>query len=568
MKLSLVAAFLSAALPVVALAQTTEDLVNDEKTPGDVLTYGMGYAQHRYSPLTQIDRDTVKRLVPAWSYSMSDNRGLEAQALVKDGVIYLTDHEKTVAVDALTGKEIWKAMIEYPPETTRVVCCGIVNRGGALFDGKFYRTTLDAHVIALDITTGLEVWRTKSSDPKDGYSMTVAPLVANSVIIAGVSGGEYGVRGYLEGYEAQTGKQLWRTYTIPGPGEKGSDTWPGDSASHGGGSTWVTGSYDPELDLVFWGTGNPAPWNPLNRKGDNLYTNSVLAIRPKTGEVAWYYQMSPNDPFDYDGVNEWIIADLAIGGSPHKVIMQANRNGFLYVIDRTTGKVLAANPFVKVTWADRIDLTTGRPVWSEDTKRIVENGGKVRVYPSVSGGKNWAPMSFNLTTGLLYMNTLDFGMDYETAPAEQIANLKPGQPHYGVKFPRVFDPDKRGYLRAIDPLTGEAKWEVPFKSPNIAGTLVTAGGLVFTGQQTGEFMAFDSGTGKLLWQFQTPSGIVGQPITWERDGKQYVTITSGIGGVYALKSGDPNLAHVPAGGTLWTFKLFEQYTPQRTTSVQ
>jgi len=553
---------------VVALAQTTEDLVNDEKTPGDVLTYGMGYAQHRYSPLTQIDRDTVKRLVPAWSYSMSDNRGLEAQALVKDGVIYLTDHEKTVAVDALTGKEIWKAMIEYPPETTRVVCCGIVNRGGALFDGKFYRTTLDAHVIALDIKTGLEVWRTKSSDPKDGYSMTVAPLVANSVIIAGVSGGEYGVRGYLEGYEAQTGKQLWRTYTIPGPGEKGSDTWPGDSASHGGGSTWVTGSYDPELDLVFWGTGNPAPWNPLNRKGDNLYTNSVLAIRPKTGEVAWYYQMSPNDPFDYDGVNEWIIADLAIGGSPHKVIMQANRNGFLYVIDRTTGKVLAANPFVKVTWADRIDLTTGRPVWSEDTKRIVENGGKVRVYPSVSGGKNWAPMSFNLTTGLLYMNTLDFGMDYETAPAEQIANLKPGQPHYGVKFPRVFDPDKRGYLRAIDPLTGEAKWEVPFKSPNIAGTLVTAGGLVFTGQQTGEFMAFDSDTGKLLWQFQTPSGIVGQPITWERDGKQYVTITSGIGGVYALKSGDPNLAHVPAGGTLWTFKLFEQYTPQRTTSVQ
>jgi len=568
MKLSLVAAFLSAALPVVALAQTAEDLVNDEKTPGDVLTYGMGYAQHRYSPLTQIDRDTVTRLVPAWSYSMSDNRGLEAQALVKDGVIYLTDHEKTVAVDALTGKEIWKAMIEYPPETTRVVCCGIVNRGGALFDGKFYRTTLDAHVIALDIKTGLEVWRTKSSDPKDGYSMTVAPLVANGVIIVGVSGAEYGARGYLEGYEAQTGKQLWRTYTIPGPGEKGSDTWPGDSASHGGGSTWVTGSYDPELDLVFWGTGNPAPWNPLNRKGDNLYTNSVLAIRPKTGEVAWYYQMSPNDPFDYDGVNEWIIADLAIGGSPHKVIMQANRNGFLYVIDRTTGKVLAANPFVKVTWADRIDPTTGRPVWSEDTKRIVENGGKVRVYPSVSGGKNWAPMSFNLTTGLLYVNTLDFGMDYETAPAEQIANLKPGQPHYGVKFPRVFDPDKRGYLRAIDPLTGKAKWEVPFKSPNIAGTLVTAGGLVFTGQQTGEFMAFDSGTGKLLWQFQTPSGIVGQPITWERDGKQYVTITSGIGGVYALKSGDPNLAHVPAGGTLWTFKLFEQYTPQRTTSVQ
>jgi alcohol dehydrogenase (cytochrome c) len=559
MKSSLVAAFLTAALPVGAPAQTAEDLVNDGKNPGNVLTYGMGYAQHRFSPLTQINRDTVRRLVPARAYSMADNRGLEAQALVKDGVIFVTDHEKTVAVDALSGKEIWKAWIQYPPETTRVVCCGIVNRGGALFDGKLYRTTLDAQVIALDIKTGVEVWRTKSADPKDGYSMTVAPLVANGVVIAGVSGAEFGVRGYLEGYDAQTGKRLWRTYTTPAPGEKGSETWPGDTASHGGGSTWVTGSYDPELDLVFWGTGNPAPWNPLNRRGDNLYTDSVLAIRPKTGAVVWYYQMSPNDPFDYDGVNEWIVADLAIGGEPRKVVMHADRNGFLYVIERATGKVLVANPFVRVTWADRIDLTTARPVWSADTSRIVERGGKVRVYPSVSGGKNWAPMSFNPTTGLLYVNTLDFGMDYETASPERVANLKPGQPHYGVKFPRVFDPEQRGYLRAIDPLTGKAKWQVPFKSPNIAATLVTAGGLVFTGQQTGEFMAFDADTGRLLWQFQTPSGIVGQPITWERNGKQYVTVTSGSGGVYALKAGDPNLAHVPAGGTLWTFKMFEEY---------
>ncbi len=506
--------------------------------------------------------------MPAWAYSMADNRGLEAQALVKDGVIFLTDHDKTVAVDALSGKEIWKAMIQYPPETTRVVCCGIVNRGGALFDGKLYRTTLDAQVMALDIKTGLEVWRTKSADPKDGYSMTGAPLVANGVVIAGVSGAEFGIRGYLEGYDAQTGKRLWRTYTIPAPGEKGSETWPGNSASHGGGSTWVKGSYDPELDLVFWGTGNPAPWNPLNRRGDNLYTNSVLALRPKTGEVVWYYQMSPNDPFDYDGVNEWIVADLAVGGEPRRVVIHADRNGFLYVIERATGKVLAANPFVKVTWADRIDLATGRPVWSEDTRRIVAHGGKVRVFPSVNGGKNWAPMAFNPRTGLLYVNTLDFGMDYETVPRERVANLKGGEPHYGVKFPRVYDPDKRGYLRAIDPLTGKAKWEVPFKSPNIAGTLVTAGGLVFTGAQTGEFMAFDSDTGRLLWRFQTPSGIVGQPITWERNGKQYVTVTSGIGGVYALKAGDPNLAHVPAGGTLWTFKLFEEYAPLATTSVQ
>jgi alcohol dehydrogenase (cytochrome c) len=568
MKLYLVAALLSVALPAVALGQMAQDLVSDGKTPGDVLTYGMGYSQHRYSPLARIDRDTVKRLVPAWAYSMSDNRGLEAQPLVKDGIIYLTDHEKTVAVDALTGKEIWKAMIEYPPETTRVVCCGIVNRGGALFDGKFYRTTLDAQVIALDIKTGKEIWRTKSSDPKDGYSMTVAPLVANGVVIAGVSGAEFGVRGYLEGYDAQTGKQLWRTYTIPAPGEPGSETWVGDSGTHGGGSTWVTGSYDPELNLVFWGIGNPAPWNPLNRRGDNLHTNSIVAFTPETGKPVWFYQMTPNDPFDYDGVNELVQAELVVDGAPRKVIMQANRNGFLYVIERASGKLLAANPFVRVTWAERIDLATGRPIWSEFTKTIVESGGKGRVYPAIQGGKNWPPMSFNPTTGLLYINTLDFGMDYETLPADQVANLKPGQPHYGVNRPAAYDPEQRGYLRAVDPLTGKAKWSIPFKSPNICGTLATAGGLVFTGMMTGEFIAVDSDTGKILWQFQTPSGVVGQPITWEKDGKQYVTVTSGIGGVYALKSGDPNLAHVPAGGTLWTFKLFEEYAPQRTTSVQ
>ena len=557
MRSTLLAALMSAAIPMTALAQTADELKNDDKTPGDVLTYGMGYSQHRFSPLTQINRQTVKRLVPAWSYSLADNRGLEGQALVKDGVVFLTDHEKTVAVDALTGREIWKTMIEYPPETTRVVCCGIVNRGAALFDGKLYRTTLDANVIALDAKSGKEVWRTKSSDPKDGYSMTVAPLVANGVVIAGVAGAEYGIRGYLEGFDAQTGKSLWRTYTIPEKGQPGSETWPGDTWKQGGGSTWITGSYDPDLDLVYWGTGNPAPWNPLNRKGDNLYTNSVLAFQPKTGKVVWHFQMTPGDPFDYDGVNEWILADLPVDGGTRKVVMHADRNGYLYVIERATGKLVAANAFVKVNWADGIDKETGRPVWSAETKAVVDKGEKQRIYPAVSGGKNWGPMAFDPTRRLLYINTNEWGMDYEPAPVEQVANLKAGQPHYGVKFPAAFDADKRGLLRATDPLTGKAKWELPFKSPNIAGTLATAGGLVFTGMLTGEFIAVDADTGKIVWQFQTPSGIVGQPITWEKDGKQYVTVTSGIGGVYALKMGDPNVAKVPAGGSLWTFKLFE-----------
>ena len=386
MRPTVVAILMSVIFPMLALAQTTDELKNDERTPDDVLTYGMGYGQQRFSPLTRINRNNVKRLVPAWSYSMSDNRGQEAQPLLKDGILYLTDHEKTVALDALSGKAIWKSMIEYPPDTTRVVCCGIVNRGGALFDGKLYRTILDAHVIALDIKTGKEVWRTKSADPKDGYSMTVAPLVASGVVIAGVAGAEFGHRGYLEGLDPQTGKQLWRTYTIPAPGEPGAETWPGDAGSHGGGSTWITGSYDPDLDLVFWGTGNPAPWNPVNRKGDNLYTNSILAFQPKTGKVVWHYQMTPNDPFDYDGVNELVQAELTIDGTLRKVVMQANRNGFLYVLERATGKLLAANKFVKVNWAERIDLATGRPVWTEVTKAALE-GKSVQVWPHLTGGR-------------------------------------------------------------------------------------------------------------------------------------------------------------------------------------
>jgi alcohol dehydrogenase (cytochrome c) len=564
-------ALLSAALPAGALAQSADELKNDDKTPGDILTYGMGYSQQRYSTLTHINRDNVKRLVPAWSYSMADNRGQQAQPLVKDGVMYLTDHEKTVALDPISGKEIWKSMIEYPPETTRVVCCGIVNRGAAIFEGRLFRGTLDGNVIALDIKTGKELWRTKSSDPKDGYSITGAPLLANGVAITGVAGAEFGHRGYLEGFDPQTGKQLWRTYTIPAPGEPGAETWPGESGLHGGGSTWITGSYDPELDLVFWGTGNPAPWNPAHRQGDNLHTNSILAIQPKTGKIVWTYQNTPNDPFDYDGVNELVQAELSIDGTPRKVIMQANRNGFLYVIERATGKLLKANKFVKVNWADRIDLATGRPVWSDVTKAALE-GKAVQVWPHLTGGKNWHPMAFSPETKLLYLNTMDFGWDYEPLPPAEVANLKPGQPHYGIKRPFVYifdDPNGRGYLRAIDPLTGQSKWAVPFKSPNFAGTLVTAGGLVFTGTLTGEFMAVDSDTGKTLWEFQTSAGIVGQPVTWERDGKQYITITNGATGPYAMRSGDPNIANVPAGGSIWTFKLFEEYAgPQRAASVQ
>jgi alcohol dehydrogenase (cytochrome c) len=556
------------ALPLAALAQTAEDLKNDAQTTGDVLTYGMGYNQQRFSPLTQINRQTIKRLVPAWSYSMADSRGEEAQALVKDGVIYLTDHSKTVAVDALTGKEIWKSVIEYAPATTRVVCCGIVNRGGALFDGKLYRTTLDANVLALDTKSGKEVWRTVSGDPKFGYAMTGAPLVVDGVVIVGVAGAEYGHRGYLAGYDAQTGKELWRTYTIPAPGEPGSETWPSDNDAWktGGGSSWLTGSYDPDLDIVFWGIGNPAPHNPLGRKGDNLFTESILAFRPRTGKIVWHYQETPNDPFDYDGVNELVLADITFDGAVRKVVMQAARNGYFYVLERATGRLLAANKFVKkVTWADRIDIESGRPVLSAATKATIEQRVQIESWPSKMGGKNWMPMSFSPLTGTIYVNTNEFGWKYQPEPLERVSHLKVGEPFRGVDFEYIVDdPNVRGYLKAIDPATGKVKWESPWKSPNWAGTLVTAGSLVFTGRFTGEFIAVDADTGTTLWQFQTPSGIVGQPITWDRDGKQYITVTSGIGGLYAATSGDENLASVPAGGSLWTFKVITHpYRPDQ-----
>jgi alcohol dehydrogenase (cytochrome c) len=557
---TLLLSLLATAAPVLAHAQSAADLKNAPNTPDRVLTYGMTYSEQRFSSLKQINKDTVKRLVPAWSYSLDSSNGEESQALVLNGVMFITSHDKTVAVDALTGREIWKTMVEYPPETTKVVCCGIVNRGGALYDGKFYRATLDGRVQALDQKTGKEVWNSRVGDPSEGIALTGAPLIANGVVIVGVAGAEFSIRGYLDGYDAQTGQRLWRHYTVPKAGERGADSWPDNAARASGGSTWTTGSYDPDLDIIYWGVGNPSPWNPLDRKGDNLFTNTILALKPKTGELVWYYQTSPNDPFDHDNVQAIVLADLSIGGQMRKVAMQASRNGFFYVLDRANGKLLAANKYVKVTWADRVDMATGRPVWSEATKEIIDHGTKAEIWPYIGGGTNWYPMSFSPLTGLAYINTTNIGVMYEAVASDSIRELKPGDRSGGntVELSNVFpDPDPRGYLKAVNPLTGQAKWQTGFKSPNWAGTLVTAGGLVFTGTLTGEFVAVDADTGKTVWQFQTPSGIIGQPVTWERDGVQYVTVTSGIGGVYARQP-DPNIAHVPKGGSLWTFKLLPQ----------
>jgi alcohol dehydrogenase (cytochrome c) len=560
MRSMLFAVLLSMTLPLAALAQTADDLKNDEKTTGDVLVYGMGYSANRFSPLTQINKDNVAKLVPVWAYSLADLQGGEGFPVVKDGVIYVTTHNATAAVDAMTGKQIWRVLHDYPPESLRVVCCGIVNRGAAIYEGMIIRALMDDRLVALDAKTGKEIWMVHSPEPvipANGYAMTGAPLVVKGIVIMGVAGAEFSHRGLLEGYDAKTGKHLWRLYTVPAKGEPGSETWEGDSELTGGGSSWVTGSYDAELDLVYWGIGNPSPWNPRARKGDNLFTNSVFAIRPETGERVWYYQATPQDAFDFDAVSTPIIATINVGGSPRKVVIQANRSGFLYVLDAKNGKLIAANPFGKLNWAAGVDMETGRPMVTEVFTGALE-GKNVTVWPSVSGVTNWQHMSFSPLTGMLYINTLHVGMTYEAGDPPKLA---PGRPS-GVSTVKrtvvVDDPNIRGYLKAVDPLTGRSKWETPYQSPNFSSTMVTASNLVFTGVMTGEFQALDADTGKILWSFQTPSGIVGQPVTWDRNGKQYVTVMSGIGGVYAQRAGDPNLANLPTGVSLWTFALFDK----------
>jgi alcohol dehydrogenase (cytochrome c) len=537
---------------VSLFAQTTEELVNDGKNSENVLTHSMGYNRNSYSALKQINKTNVKRLVPVWSTSLMNDQGELSAPTIYNGVMYVVNGKWTFAFNLETGAQIWRTAVEPEPGVTR----SAFNRGApALYNGKLFRITIDNHVLALDMKTGAQVWNQKYAELKDGYYSTGAPIVANGVLISGVAGGESTTRGFLDGWDPDTGKKLWRRYTIPAPGEPGSETWPkGTNAwSQGGGPTWRSGSYDPQLDLVYWGVGNAEPYDPRPREGlDSLYTNSVLAIRPKTGEIVCYYQYTPNDVYDVDATDEQLLADIRVNGQTRKVMIQSNKNGFMYVVDRTNCKLIAAHPFTKVNWATEIDSKTGRPQLTDVYKRFAA-GEEVEIWPS--RGNNAVPIAFNPNTGLVYASA------FNIPRLQKLGPLKPadlGKDSTGViaRQPEIKPGDVVGYFLAMNPISGEKKWEVPLVDlPSSSGMLATGGGLIFTGKLTGEFVALDEATGKTLWQFKTSSSVNSTAITYTHKGRQYVTVLSGVGGIVASRYA---ARKVPAGGSVWTFALMSE----------
>jgi len=535
-------------------AQTAEELFNDGKNTENVTTFGMGYDLKMWSPLGQINRFNIKRLVPIWNFSLMNDMGELSQPTIYNGVMYVVNGNWTFAIDVATGRQIWRTPVTYERAALRVTTSGAYIRGAAtIYNGKLFRQSIDAHVMALDMKTGKEIWKQKFAEWKESYAGIVAPTIANGVLISGMAGGDRTARGFIEGYDPDTGKQLWRRWTVPAPGEPGSETWPGkefpDAWKYGGAATWQPGSYDPQLDLFYVGTGNAEPYNPKYRGGlESLYAASLLAIRPKTGELVWYYQFLPNDSFDFDGTAESILADIQVGGQPRKVLFNVNKNGFVYVIDRTNGQLIAAHPFVNQNWAKYIDLKTGKPVLTDLLDRAVK-GETIDLAPRL--GTNATLSAYNPKTGLLFLNSWELVRVMKFVDVE----LKVGAGYTGIETSSKF-PKPAGYHIAMNPLTGKTAWKIPLHDFAVsAGTLATGGGLLFSGKLTGEFIALDQDTGKQLWQFQTGSSVNAPPITYTHKGVQYVTILSGRGGSNPTRSaGDI----VPAGGSVWTFALISE----------
>ena len=551
-------------------------IINADAEPHNWLAHGRDYGEQRFSPLDTINAGNVAKLGLAWSFDTGTIRGLEATPIVIDGVMFTTGSWSVVfAHDAKTGELIWKYDPQVPREWGRNACCDVVNRGVAVWKGKVYVGTIDGRLIALDAGTGDMLWDVMTIDTSRPYTITGAPRVVKDLVIIGNGGAEYGVRGYITAYDAATGEQHWRFYTVPGnPAEpfegahleRAASTWRGGKwwEIGGGGTVWDSMAYDPSLDLLYIGTGNGSPWNRYIRSpggGDNLYLSSIVAIRPDDGSMVWFYQTTPGDTWDYTATQHMILADLEIDGSLRKVIMQAPKNGFFYVIDRTNGEFISAEGYVPVTWATGIDRETGRPI--ENPEAHYANEAKV-IKPSAYGGHNWHPMSYSPTAGLVYIPALDIAMLY-SQPDEFTYQAK--EWNLGIDFAATHpsdDPDQlvadiqgvRGYLAAWDPIAQKEVWRVQHATSWNGGLLSTAGNLVFQGRSDGQFAAYQADDGSLLWEFPVHTGIIAPPVSYSIDGEQYIAVVAGWGGAFANASGVPrHRNNVLKEGRILAFKL-------------
>jgi PQQ-dependent dehydrogenase (methanol/ethanol family) len=534
-----------------------ERLVGASNEPSNWLTHGRTYDEQRFSPLTEIDRDTVGELGLAWYFDVPTRRGMEATPVVVDGRMYVTGSWSIVyALDAATGEELWRYDPQVPRSWGQYACCDVVNRGIAVWGDSVYVGTLDGYLVAIDAQTGEERWRTDTINRKPPYTITGAPRVINGLVIIGNGGADYGVRGYVSAYDADSGEMRWRFYTVPGNPEDGFEnevlekaaaTWNGEWWRYGGGGTvWDSMAYDPELDLLYIGVGNGSPWNQKVRSpggGDNLFLSSIVALRPSTGEYVWHYQTTPGDNWDFTATQHMILADLEIDGKQRKVLMQAPKNGFFYVLDRTSGELISAEPYVAVTWATGIDKATGRPIEVPEARYGEQ---PVEVAPTGWGGHNWHSMAFSPESGLVFIPSQDLAALYAEEPDFQFTE---GFWNGGMDFENLQFPDDpaivaeimksiRGQLVAWDPVAQREVWRYQHAGPWNGGVLATAGGLVFQGSSIGNFAAYDADNGKRLWQFPAQTGVVAAPISYSVDDQQHVAIAAGWGSAFALFGGD------------------------------
>jgi alcohol dehydrogenase (cytochrome c) len=523
---------------------TFDRILNANKEPQNWLTYSGTELSQRHSLLTQITPANVKNLELQWVFQARSLEKFEATPLVVDGVLYTVQAPNdVVAMDAVTGRVFWVS--EYAPSPEARVCCGRVNRGLAILGDTLFMGTIDGHLLALDAKSGKPIWNVTVARAEAGYSLMHAPLIVKDKVIVGVAGGEFGIRGFLAAYDARTGKQEWKFNTIPGPGEPGHETWAGDSWMHGGASVWVTGSYDEQLNLTYWGIGNPGPdWNSDVREGSNLYSDSVVALDADTGKLKWYFQFSPHDDFDFDSVQVPVLADMEWKGKMRRVMLWANRNGFYYVLDRTTGEFLQGKPFAKVTWTSGLD-DSGHPVRVASANPTREG---TLTYPGVQGATNWFSPSWSPHTGLFYIDVWEnYGSVYNKLPAEFVEGRRyaagaPRSPVPSLRATQVItrtEDEGYGTIRAFDPNTGTRKWEFKMTDVSMSGILTTASDVLFAGGREGYFWAIDARTGAELWKANLGGEVASGPMTYSVNGRQYVSVSAGSTlFTYALRSGN------------------------------